>query len=74
MEENNYISAVSQPLIKDTVMCLQDLPTPDSVNWTMKAFYLFLLFYIFWPRHPSSDDHSLPSIVAALVLKSPTVC
>lgn len=41
MEENNYISAVSQPLIKDTVMCLQDLPTPDSVNWAMKAFTSF---------------------------------
>lgn len=41
MEENNYISAVSQPLIKDTVMCHQDLPTPDSVNWAMEAFTSF---------------------------------
>ena len=28
MEENKYISAVSQRLIKDTVMCHQDLPHP----------------------------------------------
>lgn len=52
MEENNYISAVSQPLIKDNVMCLQDLPTPDSVNWTMKAFYLFSPFLHFLAKTP----------------------
>ena len=28
MEESKYISAVSQPLIKDTVMRNQDLPHP----------------------------------------------
>lgn len=69
MEENKYISAVSQPLIKDTVMCHQDLPHPRQSELGKESIYLFLLFYSFWPRHPSSDIHSLPSIVAALILK-----
>ena len=69
MEESKYISAVSQPLIKDTVMCNQDLPHPRQSELGNESIYLFLPFYTCWPRHPSSDDHSLPSIVAALILK-----